>query len=75
MTEERKQLTDAHGKAWYTVVYPSFAERSFTAEDDDEAIAITENLAHEAEQTVTLYRTLRMRKLEKVCQVLPDRGF
>lgn len=70
-----QQITNAQGEGWYTVVYPSYAERSFTAADDDEAIAITENLAHEAEATVTLYRSLKMRKLEKVCNVLPDRGF
>ncbi len=68
------QLRDAHGEGWYTVVYPSFAERSFTAPDDDTAIAETENLAHDVGQTLALYRTLRLRKLEKVCNVL-DRGF
>lgn len=70
-----QQLTNDRGEGWYTVIYPSYAERSFTAADDDEAIAITEDLAHEADTTVTLYRSLRMRKLDKVCSVLPDRGF
>ncbi len=70
------QLHDANGNGWYTAIYPSsYAERGFAASDDDEAIAITENLAHEAGQTLSLYRSLRMRKLAKVCDVLPDRGF
>lgn len=69
------QLRDARGNGWYTAIYPSYAERSFVASDDDEAIAETENLAHEAGQTLSLYRSLRMRKLAKVCDVLPDRGF
>lgn len=69
------QLMTASGDGWYTVVYPSFAERSFSAPDDDAAIAEAENLAHQAGATVTLYRALRMRKLDKVCDVLPDRGF
>ncbi len=69
------QLRDAHGNGWYTAIYPSYAERGFVAADDDEAIAITENLAHEVDQTLSLYRSLRMHKLAKVCEVLPDRGF
>lgn len=74
--EAEPQLRDTDGNGWYTVIYPSsHAERSFVASDDDDAIAQTENLAHEAEQTLSLYRALRMRKLAKVCDVLPDRGF
>ncbi len=60
----------------YTAVNNStHGERGFSAVDDDEAIGITETLAADIGNSYTLYRTLPMRKLEKVCLVLPDRGF
>jgi len=60
----------------YTAINNStFAEHGFSAQDDDEAIAITENLAFEAGHSMTLYRTLPRRMLDRVCVVLPDRGF
>lgn len=53
----------------------SFCELGIQAEDDNDAIAHAENVAHEWQQTVTVCEVLPGRKLRKVCVVLPDRGF